>query len=156
MLRSLVEFALVPCTILTVLPLPSEQFHIRGLFSRETTFAFFGGYCSDDSVCYAPLVCSNASQCVCPTWSSFWDSTNNTCLACPAGWIEWQQTKCLLFSSESHERRASHQEATDACQTQASHLLQINEHDDLVQWQHVSANDESLIDGVWIEFHDRE
>ena len=158
MLRSLVEFAFVLTTILTLLPLPSDQFHLRGLLSRETTFASFGHYCTDDSVCYAPLICSNASQCVCSTWpsASFWTSTNNTCLACPAGWTEWQQKKCLLLRPTSDEHRVSHEKATNSCREHASQLLQINDHDDLVQWQHASANDESLIDGLWIDFHDRE
>jgi hypothetical protein len=77
----------------------------------------------------------------------------------------WQNEKCLLFI-EPHEGGVIYQKARNACLTHSAQLLQINNHQDFVQFQYKTdellenenANVfiEFLSNGVWINFTDSE
>jgi hypothetical protein len=96
--------------------------------------ATFGDFCSNDLSCLHSLICSNASRCICPI-SSFWNVKHNSCLSCPHGWIEWQNEKCLLFIVPA-EDGIVHQKARNACLIHSAQLLQVNNHQDFMQFQY--------------------
>jgi hypothetical protein len=121
--------------------------------------ATFGDFCSNDLSCLYRLICSNASRCICPI-SSFWNVKQNSCLSCPQGWSEWQNEKCLLFIAPA-EGGIIQQKARNACLTHSAQLLQINNHQDFMQFQYKmnellesrpsNAAIELLSNGIWID-----
>jgi hypothetical protein len=133
------------------------------LISYSNILVSFGDFCSNDLSCHNSLICSNSSQCVCPL-SSFWNTNQNTCLSCPPGWIEWQNEKCLLFV-KSFEGGIKYYTARNVCLTQFAQLLQIEDHEDFVQFEykideliegkHGDAFNEFVNKGVWINITDR-
>ncbi|CAF1074473.1 unnamed protein product [Adineta ricciae] len=144
MLRSRLEFAFVLFIV----------------FVSSALSVSFGDFCSHDFICQQPLVCSNESQCMCPTDTSFWSSRQNSCLSCPSGWTEWKEEKCVLFVAPSPDG-VMHEEARNICSTQSAELLKIadaegfvqfeNEMKDLVNRRGGRALIEFLSNGVWID-----
>ncbi|CAF4724672.1 unnamed protein product [Rotaria magnacalcarata] len=149
MLRSHFEFAYV----------------LHVVFISLISSASFNSFCSDDLSCDYPLICSNSSQCTCPRLSTqtFWNTEQNTCLACPKGWIEWQNETCLLFIKHS-ENDIVHEKAKDACLSYSAQLLKIDYYQEYVEFQckinellkgqHANELSEYLTNGVWINFTD--
>ncbi|CAF1075247.1 unnamed protein product [Adineta ricciae] len=121
----------------------------------------FGDFCSHDFICQQPLVCSNESQCMCPTDTSFWSSRQNSCLSCPSGWTEWKEEKCVMFVAPS-SGGVTYEEARSICSSQSAELLEIADHEgfvkfenemkDLVNERGGRALIEFLNNGVWISF----
>ncbi|CAF1074491.1 unnamed protein product [Adineta ricciae] len=118
MLRSRLEFAFVLFIV----------------FVSSALSVSFGDFCSHDFICQQPLVCSNDSQCMCPTDTSFWSSRQNSCLSCPSGWTEWKEEKCVLFVAPSPDG-VMHEEARNICSTQSAELLKIADAEGFVEFE---------------------
>jgi len=79
--------------------------------------------------------------------------------------MEWKNEKCLLFAVP-YESGVTYQKAKNACLIHSTQLLQINNHQDFVQFQYkidellesenANAFIEFLSNGVWINFTDSE
>jgi hypothetical protein len=162
MLRSLFEFA---CVLYIISSVSSGQLKISDSSFYCNVLVSFGNFCSSYLLCQSPLICSNTSQCICPTLLSFWNTKQNTCLFCPPGWIEWQNQRCLSFI-EPPEGGISYQRAKNACLIHGAHLLQIDNHEDVIQLQYKTndllesqyarAVDEFLNNGAWINLNNSE
>jgi hypothetical protein len=162
MLRSLFEFA---CVLYIISSVSSGQLKTNTFTFYCNVLVSFGNFCSSDLLCQSPLICSNTSQCICPTSLSFWNTKHNTCLFCPPGWIEWQNQKCLSFI-EPPEGGISYQRAKNACLIHGAHLLQIDNHEDVIQLQYKTSEllesqyaravDEFLNNGAWIDLNNSE
>jgi hypothetical protein len=78
--------------------------------------------------------------------------------------MEWQNEKCLLFIKPS-EGGIKYHTARNVCLTQSAELLQIEDHEDFVQFEykidelmegkHGDAFNEFVNKGVWINVTNR-
>ena len=151
MLPSPVDFALV----LFVWCVISAQINAE---NHTNLTGSWGHVCSSDASCSSPLICSNASQCVCPPPSfALWNGQGTTCLSCPSGWIPWTNGQCLLVIISEHSVE-SYDRAINACSIQAAQLLQIHNKDDFRRLQrllNLLAEDSDIAhlvtEGVWVE-----
>ena len=162
MLRSRFEFAFVLFVVFISSALSGQFPFIKALSASllQAVLVSFGDFCSHDFICPQPLVCSNESQCICPTDASCWSYRQNSCLSCPSGWTEWKEEKCVLFVAP-FSGGVTYEEARNICSTQSAELLEIaddkgfvefeNEMKDLVNERGGRALIEFLSNGVWID-----